>query len=111
MMRVLLDENMPQAFRFELPGHDVLTVGFAGLSGLKNGELLAAMLEERIQALVTLDKNLPYQQRVAEAGISVVVLHGKSTKLHDLLKLAPEVRRLLDFLQPGQVVHVPQAAP
>jgi len=110
-MRVLLDENMPQAFRFELPGHDVLTVGFAGLSGLKNGELLAAMLEERIEALITLDKNLPYQQRVADAGIGVIVLHGKSSKLHDLLKLAPEVRRLFGFLQPGKVVHVPQGTP
>jgi hypothetical protein len=109
-MRVLLDENMPQAFRFELPGHDVNSVGFLGLSGLKNGELLAAMIDEHIQALITLDQNLQYQQSVAKAGIAVVVLHGKSTKLHDLLKLAPEVTRVLEFLQPGQVVQVPASA-
>lgn len=109
-MRVLLDENMPQAFRFELPDHDVNSVGFLGLSGLKNGELLAAMLEERIQVLITLDKNLQYQQNVAKAGIGVIVLHGRSNKLHDLLKLVPEVVQLLGFLQPGQVVQVPQVA-
>jgi hypothetical protein len=110
-MRVLLDENMPQAFRFDLPEHDVTTVGFMGWSGLKNGDLVADMVDAHIQALITLDRNLEYQQHVAKAGIGVIVLRGRSSKLHDLLKLVPDVRKALTFLQPGQVIHIPEQPP
>jgi hypothetical protein len=84
-MRLLLDENMSQAFRFHLPGHDVQTVGFLHLTGLSNGDLLRKMVELKIQVLVTLDKNLQYQQNVAKAGIAVIVLRPKTNKLHDVI--------------------------
>ena len=102
---------MPQAFRFELTGHDVMTAAFMRWSGLRNGVLLAAMLDAHIQVLISLDANLQYQQHVAKAGISVVVLRGESSRLHDLLKLAPEVRKALDFMQAGLVVQIPPPQP
>ena len=41
-MRALLDENMPGKLRAALSEHDVATVQYIGLGGLKNGELLNA---------------------------------------------------------------------
>jgi len=41
-MRVLIDECIDERFRNFLPKHDCQTVRYAGLAGLKNGELLVA---------------------------------------------------------------------
>jgi hypothetical protein len=41
-MRVLIDECIDERFRNYLPGHDCQTARYAGLAGLKNGELTAA---------------------------------------------------------------------
>ena len=41
-MRVLIDECIDERFRNYLPSHDCQTVRYAGLAGLKNGELLTA---------------------------------------------------------------------
>ena len=44
-----------------------------GWAGLKNGPLLRLMRETRVEAFVTTDRNLEYQQNVAAAGFAVVV--------------------------------------
>jgi len=41
-MRVLIDECIDERFRNSLPEHDCQTARYAGLAGLKNGELLIA---------------------------------------------------------------------
>lgn len=105
-MRVLLDENMPQAFRRHITNHEVVTVSFLGLAGLENGALLRAMNDQHIHALITLDANLSYQQNVAKSGIAVIVLRPPSSRLHDILPLAPAVQRALDQLTPGTVTTI-----
>jgi hypothetical protein len=40
-MRILLDENVPQGVRDQLPGHEVASVQEMGRSGIVNGTLLA----------------------------------------------------------------------
>ena len=41
-MRILIDECLDERFRNALTGHDCQTARYAGLAGLKNGELLTA---------------------------------------------------------------------
>jgi len=41
-MRVLIDECIDERFRNSLHEHDCQTARYAGLAGLKNGELLMA---------------------------------------------------------------------
>ncbi|MGC1416841.1 MAG: hypothetical protein WA817_16265 [Candidatus Acidiferrum sp.] len=41
-MRILIDECIDERLRNSLPGHDCQTARYAGLAGLKNGDLLAA---------------------------------------------------------------------
>ena len=60
-MRLLLDECVPARLSRALAGHEVLTVGKAGWSGVKNGKLLA-LAAAKFDAFITVDKNLPYQQ-------------------------------------------------
>ena len=44
-MRILIDECIDERFRNSLPGHDCQTARYAGLAGLKNGDLLTAAEE------------------------------------------------------------------
>ena len=104
-MRVLLDENLPADLVRALPGHDVVTVHGLGWSGLKNGELLGRAAG-RVDAFITMDTNLEYQQRLGGLSFGVVVIHARSNRVADLLPVAELVLTALDGLGPGTVRHV-----
>lgn len=105
-MLVLLDESLPRALGRALPGHEVRTVPRMGWASIGNGALLRLAAANGFGALVTADRNLEYQQNVARAGVGVVVLVAGSTRIQDILSLAPSILEALATLQPGQVVRV-----
>jgi predicted nuclease of predicted toxin-antitoxin system len=104
-VRVLLDENLPHALASLLVGHDVLTVQGCGWAGLKNGVLLREA-QGRIDAFVTMDANLEYQQRLIGKPFAVVVLHARSNRLADLDPIVPLLLSALENLAPGGVRHI-----
>src|SRR5260370_28047102 len=55
-MRVLIDECIDERFRNALPGHDCQTARFAGLAGLKNGDLLTAAGTAKFDVFITVDQ-------------------------------------------------------
>ena len=99
-MRILLDECLPARLRRELPGHTVTTVPLAGWASIKNGKLLRLIAESgNFDVFITMDKNLPHQQRSKNLPFAVVVLRAKSNRFEDTHLLMPEVlRRLPGFL-------------
>ncbi len=103
-MRVLLDECLPRRLRRSLPGHDVVTVVEAGWGGKLNGELLRA-ITGNVDAFVTIDKNLTYQQNLKSITFGIVVLMAEN-RLAALLPLAPKILAALQDLKAGQVVRV-----
>ncbi len=60
-MRLLLDENLPGRLKYDFSDHEIYTVRDKGWQGIKNGELLKLMTEEKFDALLTFDKNLQHQ--------------------------------------------------
>ena len=104
-MRVLLDECVPRALRAELPGHEVETVAEAGWAGVKNGALLQ-LAATRFDVILTVDRNLEYQQNFAGLAIAVVVIDAPSNDIDVLRPLMPKVRDALPKAQPGVVIHV-----
>ncbi len=104
-MRILLDECVPRRFRQELPEHEVRTVPEMGWASFENGVLLAAA-SGKFDALVTTDQRLSYEHNVSTFAIAVVVLVAARNKLEFLLPLAPEVRKVLEEVKPGQVHRV-----
>jgi len=72
-MRVLLDECVPPALGKELPGHEIKTVAEAGWAGVKNGELLQ-LAAKQFDLLLTIDRNLEYQQNFAGLALAVIVV-------------------------------------
>ena len=104
-MRLLLDECVPARMRQALPSHRVSTVGQEGWSGIKNGNLLA-LAAAGFDALITVDKNLPYQQNLSKLPLAVLVLDAASNELPSLLPLVPALEEALVDLKPGNVVLI-----
>lgn len=106
-MRVLIDECLNWRLGRALTGHYCTSVQRMGWSGIKNGELLALMREERFSVFVTGDRNLQFQQHLPATDVAVVLLRGKSTRLADTLPLMAEVQACLASLQPGTITLIP----
>ncbi len=104
-MRILLDECVPRRFRRELPEHEVRTVPETGWASFKNGALLAAA-SGKFDVLVTTDQRLSYEHNVSTLPIAVIVLVARRNKLEFLLPLAPELRKVLEEVKPGEVRRV-----
>src|SRR5215467_10008957 len=104
-MRLLLDECVPRRLKREFAGHEVKTAREAGLAGLKNGELLRASQAE-FDALITVDKSIPYQQNIKSFRIAVLVLLAKRNNYEQLKPLIPKALEVLTSLQPGNIATV-----
>ena len=104
-MKVLLDENLPRKLAGHLVGHECRMVVACGWSGKKNGDLLA-LADLQFDVLLTLDKNLPYQQNLDTRRIAVLIVRARSNRIQDLLPVVPECLAALATIQPRQVVRV-----
>lgn len=106
-MKILLDESVPKALGYELQGHFVRTVQFAGMAGFSNGALLANMGKAGYDVLITFDQNLPYQQN-DDLPVRVIVLQASNNRVSTALAFVPQILRLLDvnFESPEKVVRL-----
>ncbi|MGA9978357.1 MAG: DUF5615 family PIN-like protein [Candidatus Sulfotelmatobacter sp.] len=104
-MKVLLDECVPRKFKNSLFGHDCRTVPEEGLAGKKNGELLALAEQSGFQVFLTLDRGIEYQQNLHPRTIAVVIVRTKSSQLTELLIQVPDLLRLLESIEPGQLIR------
>jgi predicted nuclease of predicted toxin-antitoxin system len=102
-MRLLLDECVPVRLVRALPSHQVSTVVQEGWSGVKNGKLLA-LAATRFDVLVTVDKNLQYQQNTSALPVAVLVLDAVSNELSSLLALVPALEAALINLKPNRYI-------
>jgi predicted nuclease of predicted toxin-antitoxin system len=103
-VRVLLDGCVPSRLADELD-HEVKTAPEMGWADLDDGPLLDVM-PGRFDVLVTVDKNLPKQQRIDNRPLAVVVLRAKTNRLADLLPHVPRLRAVLENARPGQVYEI-----
>ena len=76
-----------------------------GWRGVKNGALLAKA-EPEFDALVTVDRNLRYQQDTPGVDLLIVVLRARSNRLEHLLPLVPEAHEALRVGRRGEVIEV-----
>ena len=105
-MRVLLDEHVPRKLRqlFERDV-EVVTVGYLGWKGKKNGELLR-MAEDEFDGFITMDQGIPHQQNLSETKMGIVLLEAHSNRYEDLAPLMNQVNDVLRTLKNGQIVRV-----
>ncbi len=78
-----------------------------GWATVQNGELLV-LAAGAFDVFVTLDRNLMFQQNVANLRIAVIVLRARTNRLADLQPLIGELLSAIAAARPGAVVSVGQ---
>ena len=73
-MLILFDHGTPAPLGTFLKDHTVKKTKDLGWDTLSNGELLRAAEEASFEVFLTTDKNIRYQQNLAERSIAIVVL-------------------------------------
>ncbi len=105
-MRILIDECIDERFRNSFPGHDCQTARYAGLAGLKNGELLTAAETAKFEVFLTVDQGIEYQQNLADRSVAIIIFRTKSNRLKDLLPHVSVSLAHIKSIQPGQIVRI-----
>ncbi len=79
--------------------------GQRGWAAKTNGDLLSAAQVE-FDALLTMDRNMPFQQNLANVDLVIVLLEARSNQLVDLSPLVERVKITLPEARPGELVRV-----
>ena len=72
-MRILFDQGVPRGLAASLGSHDVTEARKLKWERISNGALLKLAEEAGFNVLPTTDKNVRYQQNLADRKISIVV--------------------------------------
>lgn len=104
-MKLLLDECVTRRLKREFTNHEVHTVDEAGFKGLENGDLLKAA-SGKYEVLVTVDRNLPYQQNISGLDIAILVLAAKRNSYVGLKPLMPRALIALESLKVGDISRI-----
>ena len=105
-MKILLDENLPQQWRYEVIGHDCSTAAYCGLAAVENGALLRAAASAGFDAMLSMDRGLEFQHDLDRLPLSVVVLRAPSNRIESIRPLIPALLAALDALRPRTLVVV-----
>ena len=108
-MRLYLDESLPESLRYAIEddyeGHDVRTSRFMGWKGWPDGNYLP-LADGDFDAVLTSDQSIPDQQNLSRMSLRIIVLHGRSNRIQDLLPLLPKAMEALADPSRGQVVRI-----
>jgi hypothetical protein len=98
---------MPRKLRHDIPEFSVRSVQEEGWAGLKNGELLrAVMSSSAFDVFVTVDQRLRYQQNIGRLSVGVVVIETFDTTLANLRTMLPQLRAALEATPAGEITVV-----
>jgi predicted nuclease of predicted toxin-antitoxin system len=97
-MKILLDECVSKRLKEHLKEYEVLTVRELNLSGIKNGKLMTFCVENNFDILLTIDKNLMFQQNLDQYPITIVILNSRTSKVEELVNFIPSLKsQIINF--------------
>lgn len=102
-MKILLDECITKLLKKQLINHTVFTVANMNWLGMKNGNLMKSAIKEGFDILLTIDKNLQFQNNMNEYGISIVIFDSHNSKLETLVSFIPIFEKQIDSFEKGKV--------
>lgn len=105
-MKLLLDECAPKRLRNDFPDHEIRTLDEVGLKGLKNGQLLSAAVNQGFEALITVDRKMPFQQNLAHLNLALIILVAAPCRYEQLKLLVPKALEALKIIKPGEIVSI-----
>ena len=102
-MKILLDECVTKRLKKHLYEYEVFTVRELELSGIKNGKLMTYCFENGFDILLTIDKNLTFQQNLDKYPLTIVVLNCYTSKIEDLIEFLPSFKLQVSELEKHKV--------
>ena len=105
-MKLLLDECAPKRLQNDFPDHEIRTLDEVGLKGLKNGKLLRAAVSQGFEALITVDRRMPFQQNLPGLNLALIIVVATPCRYEQLKLLVPKVLRTLETIQPGDIAVI-----
>lgn len=104
-MKILFDNCVDRRLKKYLDTHEVKTAYQMGWADYTNGKLLAAAGDE-FDVMITIDKNIKYQQNLDTLPVSIIVLNAKSNRLESLAALIPKVEEVFANFAPCKFFEV-----
>jgi len=102
-MKILLDECVTKKLKSYLKEFEVYTVTELGWGGVKNGKLLTLCVENGFEILLTIDKNLIYQQNLNKYKVSIAVFNTLTSKIEELCLFIPSFKEQAAILEHHKV--------
>ena len=98
-MKILLDECVTKRLKPYLDKFEVFTVSEMNWNGIKNGKLMALCFENNFDLLLTIDKNLMFQQNLDKYEVTIVVFNSFTSKLEELVLFMPSFKSQIDTFE------------
>lgn len=105
-MKILLDECLPKRLKLLLKDLEVKTVTEMGWRNLKNGVLLQTASNNKFDMLLTIDKNLEFQQNLKLYSVAVIVFDVQKSKIEFLSPLVLKFLEDLKNFEKGKVYYI-----
>ena len=83
-MKLLLDNCIDRNFAAFIKDHEVLHARDMSWRDLENGKLLAAAKDAGFAAMITVDKNIRYQQNLNKIPVAIVELDAVRNRINEL---------------------------
>lgn len=80
-MKILLDECVTKRLKPHLTEFEVFTVSEMKWNGIKNGRLMSLCVDNGFDLLLTIDKNLMFQQNLDKYKLTIAVLNSSTSKI------------------------------
>jgi predicted nuclease of predicted toxin-antitoxin system len=98
-MKILLDECVTKRLKNHLLEFEVFTVRELELSGIKNGKLMTYCVDNNFDILLTIDKNLMFQQNLDKYSLTIIVFNSFTSKLEELVNFLPSFKSQINSLE------------
>ena len=98
-MKILLDECVTKRLKPHLPDFEVYTVSEMKWNGIKNGKLMSLSVDNNFDLLLTIDKNLMFQQNLDNYKLTIAVLNSLTSKIEELVLFLPSFKAQVDGLE------------
>lgn len=102
-MKILLDECVTKRLKPSLTEFEVFTVSEMKWNGIKNGKLMALCVDNDFDLLLTIDKNLMFQQSLDKHKLTIAVLNSPTSKIEELVLFVPSFKAQIDRLEKYKV--------
>jgi len=101
-MKILLDECVTKKVKDLLKGHSIFTIGQMDWKGLQNGMLIKRAEQRNFDILLTIDKNICYQQNTSKYNIAIVALNTSNSNFESVQEYIPNFLQQINSFEKGK---------